>query len=105
MKQFEHLNARIMRQPENEEQLVELENAVEEAKAKVLPSLLDEYEAGLPIGLLHGVLCLLMPVLDGFHGFSMFFMVFRCSTGRFSMVFGRFRSCSGPKRLVSAIKL
>ena len=37
-----------MRQPENEEQLVELENAVEEAKAKILPSLLDEYEAGCP---------------------------------------------------------
>ena len=48
MKQFEHLNQRIMRQPENEEQLVELENAVEEAKAKILPSLLDEYEAGCP---------------------------------------------------------
>ena len=44
MKQFEHLNQRIMRQPENEEQLVELESAVEEAKAKILPSLLDEYE-------------------------------------------------------------
>ena len=44
MKQFEHLNQRIMRQPENEEQLVELENAVEEAKAKILPSFLDEYE-------------------------------------------------------------
>eukprot|EP00435_Cladocopium_sp_Y103_P015241 s2361_g3.t1 len=44
VKQFEHLNGRIMRQPENEEQLVELETAVEEAKAKVLPSLLEEYE-------------------------------------------------------------
>jgi len=28
-----------------QEQLVELETAVEEAKAKVLPSLLEEYEA------------------------------------------------------------
>lgn len=28
-----------------QEQLVELENAVEEAKAKILPSLLEEYEA------------------------------------------------------------
>ena len=44
MNQFEHLNQRIMRQPENEEQLVELEGAVEEAKSKILPSLLDEYE-------------------------------------------------------------
>ncbi|CAK9071075.1 unnamed protein product [Durusdinium trenchii] len=44
VKQFEHLNGRIMRQPENEEQLVELELAVEEAKAKTLPNLLEEYE-------------------------------------------------------------
>ena len=57
MKQFEHLNQRIMRQPENEEQLVELENAVEEAKAKILPSLLDEYEAGGPPHSLSGSVC------------------------------------------------
>ena len=31
--------------PRPQEQLVELETAVEEAKAKVLPSLLEEYEA------------------------------------------------------------
>eukprot|EP00931_Biecheleriopsis_adriatica_P059471 TRINITY_DN3558_c0_g2_i1.p1 TRINITY_DN3558_c0_g2~~TRINITY_DN3558_c0_g2_i1.p1 ORF type:complete len:4446 (+),score=1220.06 TRINITY_DN3558_c0_g2_i1:273-13340(+) len=44
VKQFEHLNMRIMRQPENEEQLVELEAAVEEAQNKTMPSLLAEYE-------------------------------------------------------------
>ena len=93
-----------MRQPENEEQLVELENAVEEAKAKVLPSLLDEYEAGVPIGLLYGFSCFFMSFHASFGWFSCFFMVFRCFPGRFSMAFGRFRRCSGPKRLVSAIK-
>lgn len=36
--------------PSAQEQLVELELAVEEAKAKTLPNLLEEYEANLARG-------------------------------------------------------
>jgi dynein heavy chain len=44
VKQFEHLNARIMRTPNNEDQLTELENAVDSAENKELPALMAEYE-------------------------------------------------------------
>eukprot|EP00971_Amphidinium_carterae_P281335 5585678-Amphidinium_carterae.1 len=44
VKQFEQLNARIMRTPGNEEQLVELESCVDNAQNVELPKLLAEYE-------------------------------------------------------------
>lgn len=44
VKQFELLDARIQREPTNEDQLVELEAMVESAQEKDFPALLDEYE-------------------------------------------------------------
>jgi len=44
VKQFQHLDQRIMRVPSNEDQLVELENAVESAFNVEFPRLLAEYE-------------------------------------------------------------
>merc|ERR1719183_2801474 len=44
VKQFQHLDQRIMRVPGNEDQLVELENAVESAHNIELPRLLAEYD-------------------------------------------------------------
>jgi len=44
VKQFQHLHQRIERIPSNEDQLVELENAVENAFNVELPRLLTEYE-------------------------------------------------------------
>ncbi|CAE8677136.1 unnamed protein product [Polarella glacialis] len=43
VKQFEHLNARITRQPNNEDQLVELEVAIENAASTEMPKLVNEY--------------------------------------------------------------
>jgi dynein heavy chain len=44
VKQFQHLDQRIMRIPSNEDQLTELENAVESAHNVEFPRLLAEYE-------------------------------------------------------------